>query len=254
MSSTKVVGCAGGLGGDRFVGVEAARRRMPLRCVTVALLSAGVLCVAPAQAVEVPLSRASSDRAIAEGGTCERLADAGSYVAASGSTSGLMGAMIESLMQHYLSDATTQSFVTVRLTTPYTLARRAACEAHLLGGDFDVESLWNRLQAVSVVRIRVETTATYEGNTIVTRDAQGEYSPPYSTHPVAGPRVERAGLRRGQDANAITLQPVAGGGGVDYEFPATALQGKGPFYTVIHTTVPDTDMAVKLKRSIVRLP
>jgi hypothetical protein len=227
---------------------------LPLRRLAVAFLVAGVCCAVPALAVEVPLTRPSFDRAIAEGQTCERLADAGSYVAASRNTSGVMGAMIEGLMQHFLSDANTQSFVTVRLTTPYTQARRAACEAHLSGGDFDVEALWDRLQTVSRVLIWVETDATYKGNTIVTSEAMGDYSPPATTHRVPGPQVERVALRHGGGSDAITVQSIAGGGGVDFEFPATALQGEGPFYAVIHTTAPEIDTTVKLKRSVVRLP
>jgi hypothetical protein len=192
--------------------------------------------------------------AIPEGQSCARLEAAGPYVAAKRCVSSVLAAMIEGVLQHYLSDANTQSYVTIRLTTPYTQARRSACEAHLLGGDFDAEALWSRLRDASTVSIWVETYGTYEGNTAVAREAMGDLGDTPTVHEVPGPNVERVAFRRGKGPGALTMQPVAGGGGVEYEFPATALQGEGPFYVVIHAASPEFDAAVKLKRSIVRLP
>ena len=227
----------------------------PARTMAVMSLLAAVIAAAPAQAVESPLSRASFDRAVAEGRACERLDAQGTYLVARQPASGVMAAVIEDLLQRTLDDAITTSYVTVLLTTPYTEARRAACEAKLFGGAFDVEALWSRLQALSTVWIRVETRGTYECNTTVSCDAAGEPNgPPALPQPVPGPHVESVVLRRGKDVDAVTIPSLQADGMDGYLFPATALQGNGPFYAVIHTTAPADPLTVKLKRSVVKRP
>jgi len=67
-----------------------------------------------------------------------------------------------------------------------------------------------------------------------------------------GPRVKRVALRRGNDRHAPVVDPLPGDSSA-YEFPAEAMQGKGPFYAIIETASP-LDRTVKLKRSALAEP
>jgi hypothetical protein len=224
-------------------------RRVPTTIPLVLLLGIG-----SAQAVEVPLSRASFDRALEEGRRCTRLDDAGAYFAVKKRTESFLATILENVAQSYLDNEITQVLVTVRLSTPYTRARRAACEASLLGQPLDEGELWQTVAESTTVSIWVETETVSTKNDRASLEDQAEYHWPPETVHASGPRVRRVDLRRGKAPGAGIVLPVSGGGGVEEDFPATALQGRGPFYAIIHTEAPSPDLVLKLKPAVLTEP
>jgi len=79
-----------------------------------------LLAVGQAAALEVPLSRASFERALKEGGACESSHNMGPYFVARKRFEGMAQAIVDTAIE--LHD-TSYSFVTVRLETPYTRVR-----------------------------------------------------------------------------------------------------------------------------------
>lgn len=206
----------------------------------------------PALAVEAPLSRASFDRALEEGDRCHRFSDIKAYVVVKKSTESVLAATLDALLDSYLSDTIDQSFVTVRLTTPYLQVAWKACEAHLTGGPLDVEELWITVQASSTVTLQVETKTSSTANDWSARHDQAEFGVPPTTSRLPGPVVADVTLKRGEEGPVV--RPVSVLGGLVYEFPAAALQGEGPFFALVHTEEPRLDLVLKLKRSVLARP
>jgi hypothetical protein len=206
----------------------------------------------PIHAVEVPLSRASFDRALEEGSRCRRYSDVTSYVVVRKGTESVLAAALEGVFQELFDDSIDQSFVTVRLATPYIQVAWKACEARLTGSPLDVEGLWNTIQASSTVTLEVQTRTSSTPN-----DAEARYDkevlgiPPTASR-LPGPGVTDVTLRRG--AEGPVVQPVSVLAGVSHEFPATALQGEGPFFVLVRTEEPPLDLVLKLKRSALAKP
>ena len=213
------------------------------------LLIAGAL---PTLALEVPLSRVSFDRAREEGGRCRRLSDVRTYVVVKKATESVLAAALDGALQSYLSDTIDQSFVTLRLSTPYLQVAWKACEARLTGSPLDVEGLWSTIQASSTVTLQVETKTSSTANDWSARHDQAAFGVPPPTSELPGPGVTDMSLRRG--AEGPVVRPLAVLGGVEYEFPATALQGNGPFFALVHTGEPRLDLVLKLKRSALAKP
>lgn len=224
-------------------------RRFPITIPLVLFLGIG-----SARAVEVPLSRASFDRALEEGRRCTRLGDAGAYVAVEKRPESFLATILESVAQSFLDNEINQVLVTVRLSTPYTRARRTACESTILGQPFDAGELWQAAAASTTVSIWVETETVSTKNDRASQEDQAEYHVPPETVHAPGPGVRRVELRRGKVPGAGIVTPVSGGGGVEEVFPATALQGRGPFYAIIHTEAPSPDLVLKLKPAVLTEP
>ncbi|HET8946957.1 MAG TPA: hypothetical protein VFQ07_08235 [Candidatus Polarisedimenticolia bacterium] len=157
------------------------------------------------------------------------------YVVVKKATESVLAAALEGVLQSYLSDTIDQSFVTVRLATPYLQVAWKACEARLTGSPLDVEGLWSTIQAASTVTLQVETKTSSTANDWSARHEKATSGVP---PPTSGPVV----------------RPVSVLGGVEYEFPATALQGEGPFYALVHAEEPRLDLVLKLKRSVLAKP
>jgi hypothetical protein len=162
--------------------------------------------------------------------------------------------VVDALIQSYVSQEISQSFVTIRLATPYTRVMRAACRGKLLGEPIDAAALWEIARASTTVSLWVETATNSTKNDRESLDDQARYGLPPDTTRTSGPRVIGLALRRGDDRGAALVQPISGGGGVEFEFPATALQGKGPFYAIVRTEEPEMRMDLKLKRSALKQP
>jgi len=210
---------------------------------------------APACAAEVPLSRASFDRALAEGGRCKRLSDGDYVVLRKKSTEPVLAAAIEAtLAELFQNDTIDLSFVTVRLRTPYTEVTRKACEARLTNGPLDVEELWSTVQAATTVSLMVETKTSSTANDWSAREDEATLGVPPTTTQLPGPKVTEVSLRRGADRSGPVTQPVSLVGGAEYVFPATALQGEGPFYALVHAEEPRLRLELKLKRSVLARP
>jgi len=209
-----------------------------------------LLVVGQAVALEAPLSRGSFQRALKEGRACKSFHDIGPYVAARKSLEGVAQAIVNNAIE---SPDTSYSFVTVRLETPYTRVRWLACQANLLGRPLDEEDLWGAVQGSATVSLLVGTEGLHTTNEVVPLDDRlkdGVAPDPVRT---GGARVERVSLRRGNDRRAVVVDPIAEDG-VAYDFPAEALQGKGPFYAIIGTVSPSLDRTLKLKRSALAQP
>ena len=209
-----------------------------------------LLAVGQAAALEVPLSRTSFERALREGRACESFHDMGPHVVARKSLEGVAQAIVNNAIE---SPDTSYSFVIVRLETPYTRVRWLACQANLLGRPLDEEDLWRTVQGSATVSLLVETEALHTKNELVPLDDRlkdGLAPDPVRT---GGPRVQRVALRRGNDRHAVVVDPIPGDG-VAYDFPAEALQGKGPFYAIIGTMTPPLERTLKLKRSALAEP
>src|SRR5262245_28719920 len=203
------------------------------------------LGIAPAAAVESPLSRAAFERAVEQGRSCKNFKKVGPYVVVKRGTEPLVATIFDDLMQHYFDDEITQSFVTIRLDTPFTRARRAACDAMLLNGPFDEVAAWEKAGTSGIVTIYVETRTLSTKNDDLSRANQA-YGVPPETERKEGPRVIGVALRRGEGDGASLVEPISVGIGTEYEFPATALQGKGPFFLIIRTEAPEGQLTMRL--------
>jgi len=58
--------------------------------------------------------------------------------------------------------------------------------------------------------------------------------------------MKSVAIQRGQDRDATRVEPLSVIGGAEYLFPATALQGEGPFHVLIRTD--QSELRLKLKR------
>ena len=207
--------------------------------------------IAPAGAVEAPLSRASFERALSEGRACRKLDKAGSYVDRIVVDS-VAGTVLQNLLDHLFMNDITQTFATVRLTTPYTVVRRKACEAKLFGTPLDEEELWRIAAASTTFAISVVMDAQVTRNDAETRENQEHYGVTPETLRTPGPPVESMTLRRDAGEDGFVLEAVAVEGGVDYVFPAAPLQ-VGEHWNILIKT-PSRDVTLKLKRSLLRWP
>src|SRR5262249_55862365 len=150
----------------------------------------------------------------------------------------VLAAVVEGVMDTYARNDIAQSFVTVRLATPYTRVARKGCEAHLTGGAIDAEDLWSPVRDASTISIWVAQSTSTTLNEWASREKEGDTEGPPPTVRSAGPSVQEVALRRGEGPKGTVTQPSSGGGGVEYEFPAASLQGKGPFYVLVRTGAP----------------
>lgn len=220
---------------------------MAAATVAMALLAG----IAPAAAVEAPLSRASFERALVEGRSCRTVDKAGSYVDRIVVDS-VVGTVLQNLFDHVFMNDITQTFATVRLTTPYTVVRKKACEAKLFGAPLDEEDLWRIAGASTTFALSVVMDAQVTRNDSETRDQQEHDGVPPETFRTPGPPVESMALRRGAGEDGIVVEAVAVEAGVDYVFPAASLRDGGPWNILIRT--PSRDVTLKLKRSLLRWP
>lgn len=209
---------------------------------------------APGAAVEVPLTRASFERALQEGRSCKRPKSTGPYLVVKKGTEPFLAAVLGDLIEEFGDVKVSDSYVKVLLTTPYTRVKRAACLTALFGAPFDEAALWETARTSSTVTLQVETWTS----TTITKPDAAENVEKYgvsapTTVRESGPGVIGAALRRGEDRNAPLIQPVSEVA-LEYEFPASALQGEGPFYLVIGIDTPDKQVTVKLKKSVLEKP
>lgn len=217
---------------------------------TMAFLSVLLLLeVGQAGAVEVPLSHASFERALGEGRACESIRDMDPPIAAKASLEGVAQAIVNNAIAYPDSS---YNFVTVRLDTPYARVRRLACQAKLSGGPLDEDEIWRAVKDSATISLWVVTESMQTKNDIPVED-QLKHGLPEETVRTGGPRVERVALRLGKDRHAVVIDPISEGAAA-YDFPADALQGRGPFYVIIHTVSPDMDRTLKLKRSALEEP
>ena len=210
------------------------------------------LGIAPAGAIEAPLSRASFERAIEEGHACRKPAKAGPYVVKRGADP-VLATVLDDLFEAALEEEVSDSYVTLRLATPYTRVRLAACQARLYGGPLDVEALWDSARTWTTVTLDIDTKTISRPTLPMSADAEAKYGPVPSTRKEAGPWVAAAALRRGEGDGAV-LVPSLGECNAQCEFPAAALQGEGPFFLVLRTADPDAPIVLKLKSSLLRKP
>jgi hypothetical protein len=224
--------------------------RRSFRRKTVSLPLLFVLGTGTAMALEAPLSRASFERALAEGRACESTRSVGPYLVAKATLGGVAQSMMDNALEY---PDTTYLVVTVRLETPYLRVRRLACQARLGGPPLDEAELWKAIRNSPTVSLWVETQTTHTANGSLPADVQLERGLTSDEVRTGGPRVQRVSLRRGSDRDAATVEPVSEGG-VAYDFPAEALQGKGPFYILVHTESPSIDQTLKLKPSALAKP
>lgn len=226
------------------------RVRMPLVAFLAAVLVSGV---APASAVEAPLSRPSFERAVEEGRSCKRIDTSGPYVIVKRGTEPFLASLLDDLLETYLAEEVSDSFVTVRLGTPYTRVRQAACEAKLFGEPFDAQAAWESARASATVTLTIETKTVSKPTLPMTVDMEEKYGTEPVTLLSAGPVPVEVALRRGERDGATIVPPVRELG-FEYEFPASALQGEGPFFLIVHTEAPDGQAALKLRPSVLRKP
>jgi len=204
-------------------------------------------------AAEVPLSRASFERAVEEGRSCKRLETSDAYVILKRGTEPVLAALLEHLLEWFTGDTVSDSFVTVRLSTPYTLVRWSACLAKLQGSPFDAEAAWETARTASTVAFQFETKTIVQTHPPLTVATADRYGTEPATVQEAGPRVAEASLRRGEGENATILRAVESAG-VESVFPAAALQGSGPLFLVLRTEAPEGRITLKLKPSLLRKP
>lgn len=219
-----------------------------IRRRTAMLLLLVVPGIMPAHAVEVPLSRASFERALHEGGACERFDAQWNHVVFHKNAEPAVASLLEDLVQEALQQEFTETFVTVRLMTPYTRARMAACEAKQFGRPLDAQALWEAVRTVTTISLFVEMSTllnTYDSEPL---DGQARYP---DTERVPGPQMKSVAIQRGQDRET-RVEPHSIIGGAEYLFPAAALQGQGPFYVLIRTD--QSEHSLKLKRSALGQP
>ena len=222
-------------------------RRLPAGLVLIFTLAG-----APAGAVEAPLSRASFERAIEEGRSCRRIEKAGPYIIKRGKEPPL-AALFDRLLQAFLAEEISDSFVTVHLATPYTRVRQAACMAKLYGTPFDEDAAWDSARTTSTVGLDFLTTTFSQPTLPMTVDAEGRYGTIPGTLRSPGSPVIHAALQRGEGDGAILI-PAEEKSPLEYVFPAAALQGRGPFFVVLQTEAPDGKVVLKLKPSLLKEP
>jgi hypothetical protein len=208
--------------------------------------------IAPCAAVEAPLSRAAFDRAIEEGRSCRGTKKEGFYVVKKG-TAPLLEQILVAVIQSFVADETSESFVTLRLATPYTRVRLAACQAKLFGGSFDAEAAWASARTSATVTIQIETKTVSKPTRPLTADAEEKYGLTPGSPESGGPFVTGVALRRGEGEGATTVGPL-GECNLQCEFPATALHGEGPFFLVLRTADSDRPIVLQLKPSLLRRP
>src|SRR5262245_35720151 len=227
---------------------------MPARMPPVVLLAVILACaIAPVRAVEAPLSRASFDRAVKEGLSCKRIDKAAPYVIVKRGTEPFLATMLDDLFESTLGEEVSDSFVTVRLAPPYTRVRQAACEAKQFGEAFDAEAAWESARASATVTLTIETKTFSEPTLPMTVDMQDKYgTEPVTWQQFAGPLPVALTVRRGE-GNGATVVPPVKELGLEYEFPASALQGAGPLFLLIQTEK-DGPMTLKLRPSALRKP
>jgi hypothetical protein len=213
-----------------------------------------VFGIGPVLALEVPLSRASFESALREGGACKRFDARWDYVVFHRSAEPLLAYVVDNLLQSALEQEITDTFVRVRLATPYTRVRMAACEAKQFGRPLDAQALWEDARTATTISLVVEMSTFSKKNDRESLDDQARYGVPPDTATVRGPQAKSVAIQRGHDRNATRVEPLSVTGGTGYLFPATALQGEGPFYLLIRTDVRDERLTLKLKHSALGHP
>jgi hypothetical protein len=165
---------------------EDAMLRM-IRRRTAMLLLPVVFGIAPVLALEVPLSRASFERALREGGSCGQSDARWDYVVFHKSADSIFATIVDNLLQSALEQEITDTFVTVRLATPYTRARMAACEAKQFGRPLDAQAPWEDARTATTISLIVEMSTHSTKNDRQSLDDQARHGVPPDTSTIRGP-------------------------------------------------------------------
>jgi hypothetical protein len=206
------------------------------------------LGIAPDAAVEVPLSRASFERALEEGRSCKRIETSSPYIIVKSGSEPWLATIVDDLIESVVSDVVSDSYVTVRLATPYTRVRSAACQANLYGSAFDEAAAWEAARSAETVGFELLTSTLSRTHPPLTVETEDRYGTEPTSVRSAGPRVAGVTLRRGEGDEAELVPAVDTG--LEYVVPASALQGAGPFFLVVRTEAPEGRLTLKLKQSV----